>query len=65
MIDQELKDFVNEIVGKAMARDDRSVSVNFSDSEVYISIYPVRVLPSPEAPEHEPEKVEVYEGTPT
>lgn len=62
MIPNELKEFAESIITKASKIGNLSVSVNFSDGDMSIHIYPY--IPSSVenaiASEPDPEKVEVY-----
>lgn len=63
MIPNELKEFAESIITKASKIGNLSVSVNFSDGDMSIYIYPC--IPSSVentiASEPDPEKVEVYD----
>lgn len=63
MIPNELKEFAESIITKAAKIGNLSVSVNFSDGDMSIHIYPC--IPSSAENtitfESDPEKVEVYD----
>ena len=63
MIPNELKEFAESIITKASKIGNLSVSINFSDGDMSIYIYPC--IPSSVentiASEPDPEKVEVYD----
>ena len=60
MIPNELKEFAESIITKVSKIGNLSVSVNFSDGDMSIHIYPY--TPSTEdTPTNDPEKVEVYD----
>lgn len=63
MIPTELKEFAESIITKAAKIGNLSISVNFSEGDMSIHIYPC--IPSSAenttASESDPEKVEVYD----
>ncbi len=63
MIPNELKEFAESIITKAAKIGNLSVSVNFSDGDMSIYIYPCvpSSVENTTTSESDPEKVEVYD----
>lgn len=62
MIPNELKQFVDELVVKASKLGNISVSINFSDGDMSIHIYPCIPTSVETTLESDLESVEVYEN---
>lgn len=63
MIPSELKEFAESIITKASKIGNLSISVNFSDGDMSIHIYPCTPSSAENTTtsESDPEKVEVYD----
>ena len=60
MIPQELKDLADDLIIKASKLGNISISINFSDGDMSIHVYPYSP-PMTVLEAEDPEKVEVYD----